>query len=62
MRSQLRIADLKRGTTGATRTINISISSHITKKLGTSKTAVVLALLNAALNVVGKKRGGQARS
>jgi hypothetical protein len=66
MRSQLRIADLKkRGHDSASGMMNLRVPVHIfeaidhlAKRLGTSKAAVVLALLNEGLDVVGKKRGG----
>lgn len=62
MRSQLRIADLKRSPKSASRTININVPVHIieginqvAKRLGASKTSVVLALLNEGLDVAGKR-------
>ena len=65
MRSRLRIADLKRGTPNASRVMNMRIPAHIAeaidqlaKRLGASKAAVALALLNEGLDVVRKKRGG----
>ena len=64
MRSRLRIADLKRGENSASRVMNVRIPAHIAeaidqlaKKLGTSKTALMLALLNEGLDVAGKNRG-----
>lgn len=64
MRSQLRIADLQRGPKTASRMMNVRIPSHIgeaideiAQRLGASKAAVVLALLNEGLDVAGKKRG-----
>ena len=64
MGSPLRISDLKRDIKGARTTLSVSVPSHIAeaigelaKKLGASKTALVLALLNEGLDVVGKKRG-----
>lgn len=64
MRSQLRIADLKRGHNSASRTLTFNAPSrvaeaidHLAKRLGASKAAVVLALLNEGLDVVGRKRG-----
>ena len=64
MRSRLRIADLKHGTKNASRVMNVSVPSHIAEavdelaqKLGASKAAVVLALLNEGLDLVKKRRG-----
>jgi predicted DNA-binding protein len=65
MRSQLRIADLQRGTRVPSRMMNVRIPTDVaeaidqlSKKLGASKTDVVSALLNEGLNVARKKRGG----
>jgi hypothetical protein len=66
MRSQLRIADLKRDHNSASRALTFNVPSRVAeaidqlaKKLGASKAAVVLALLNEGLDVAGKKRGGR---
>ena len=64
MRSPLRIADLKHGTKNASRVMNVRVPSHIAEaidelaqRLGASKAAVVLALLNEGLELDRKKRG-----
>ena len=56
-RSQLRIADLKRRIPATTRLMNVKMPVHLlgaiarlATKLGTSKTDVVVALLNAGLD------------
>ena len=58
MRSELRIADLKGRMPSATRLMNVKLPAHlsdaidrIAKRLGASKTEVVVALLNEGLNV-----------
>ncbi len=67
-RGQLRIADLKQRQPGNTRLMNVKVptpmSDAITalaKNLGTSKTEIVLALLNAGLERAGKLRGKSGR-
>jgi hypothetical protein len=60
-RSNLRIADLKERKPTTTRLINVKIPGHIAEaisrlaeKLGTTKTELVIALLNAGLENRGK--------
>ena len=67
-RAQLRIADLKRRSPMAARLMNVKIPAHVhdeisalATKLGTSKTEVVVALLNAGLEQAGKLRGKSRR-
>ena len=62
MRSELRIADLKRRVPTATRLMNMKIPAHLgdaidqlAKELSASKTEVVIALLNAGLETAGAK-------
>ncbi len=64
MRSQLRLADLKSRIPTGSKLMNVKIPAHITqavddlaKRIGTSKTEVIVALLNEGLAMVGKKRG-----
>ncbi|MFI5399281.1 MAG: hypothetical protein ACHQ9S_27445 [Candidatus Binatia bacterium] len=60
-RSNLRIADLKQRQPSSSRLINVKIFTHqweairrLADQLGASKTAVVVALLNAGLEKTGK--------
>ncbi len=65
MRSELRIADLKRRAPAATRLINVKIPANLgaaidqlAKELDASKTEVVIALLNAGLDRAAKTLSG----
>jgi hypothetical protein len=65
MRSELRIADLKRRMPTTTRLINVKIPAHLgaaidrmAKELGASKTEIVIALLNAGLDRAATKLSG----
>ncbi len=67
-RGQLRIADLKQRQPRNTRLMNVKTPEHVhdaitalAKKLGTSKTEIVLALLNTGLEQAGKLRGKSGR-
>jgi len=60
-RSNLRIADLKRRQPAATRLMNVKVPGHIldaiermAQELDTTKTAAVIALLEAGLELAGK--------
>ncbi|MFI5394542.1 MAG: hypothetical protein ACHQ9S_03325 [Candidatus Binatia bacterium] len=60
-RSNLRIADLKRRQPSSRRLINVKIPAHqadavarLADQLGTSKTEVIVALLNTGLEMTGK--------
>ena len=64
MRSQLRIADLKRGTPVRSRLMNIKVPialaeavDRLAKEVDASKTEVVVALLNEGLEVANKQAG-----
>ena len=65
MRSELRIADLKRRVPTTTRLINVKIPVHLgtaidklANELGASKTEIVIALLNAGLDKAATKVSG----
>lgn len=67
-RSQLRIADLKQRVPSGSRLMNVKIPAHLVdavgrlaKQLGTTKTDVVIALLNAGLEEAAKVRSGPRR-
>jgi predicted ATPase len=64
-RAQLRIGDLKARQPGSTRLMNVKVPAdvadaidHLAKRLGTSKTDVVIALLNEGLAMVPEKTPG----
>lgn len=69
MRSELRIRDLKGRVPTASRLMNVKVPTalwesidRLAKELGASRTQVVLALLNAGLEIAASKRiGGQTR-
>jgi ribbon-helix-helix CopG family protein len=68
-RGTLRITDLKQRRPGSTRLMNVKLPvdvadaiDHLAKRLGTSKTEVVIALLNEGLAVVPKGTPGHRRS
>ena len=63
MRSELRIEDLKRRVKSPTRLMNVRIPTtvgdnieRLAEELGASKTEVVIALLNAGLEIAAQKR------
>lgn len=65
MRSGLRIVDLKRRPVSATRLMNVKIPAALSDAIdrlagefGTSKTEVVVALLNTGLDIAGAKLKG----
>jgi predicted XRE-type DNA-binding protein len=67
-RSQLRIADLKQRQPRNNRLMNVKIPMHehdaiarLAKQLGTSKTEVIVALLNAGLEQATKLHPGKGR-
>jgi GH24 family phage-related lysozyme (muramidase) len=67
-RAQLRIADLKERQSRNTRLMNVKIPAHVhdtitplARQLGTSKTEIIIALLNAGLERAGKLRGRNGR-
>lgn len=67
-REQLRIADLKQRQPRNTRLMNVKVPEHVheaistfARQLGTSKTEIVLALLNAGLERATKLRGKSGR-
>ncbi len=67
-RAHLRIADLKQRSPMAARLMNVKIPGHLAdaisalaEKLGTSKTEVVIALLNTGLEQAGRLRRGDGR-
>jgi hypothetical protein len=62
-RSNLRLSDLKKRTPTGTRLMNVKVPTHVitaidrlAKQLNTSKTSVVVALLNEGLAAEQKKR------
>ncbi len=64
-RAGLRIADLKRRPVSTSRLMNVKIPAdlsdaidHLAKEFGTSKTEVVVALLNTGLDVAATKLKG----
>lgn len=68
MRSQLRIADLKRGTKGPSRLMNVRVPTHVaeavdrlSRQLDVSKTEVIVALLNEGLTMATKAARGRRR-
>lgn len=65
LRSGLRIVDLKRRPVSATRLMNVKIPAALSDAIdrlagefGTSKTEVVVALLNTGLDIAGTKLKG----
>ena len=65
-RSQLRIADLKRRVPAGSRLMNVKIPAHLSdaiarlaKELDSSKTAVIIGLLNTGLEEAAKLRGAR---
>jgi hypothetical protein len=63
MRSELRIRDLKGRVPTASRLMNVKVPTalwesidRLARKLGASRTQVVLALLNAGLEIAAEKR------
>jgi len=63
-RSELRLADLKARRPVSARLMNVKIPIHlfeaidtVARSLNASKTAVIIALLNEGLGVLGKRRG-----
>ena len=67
-RAQLRIADLKQRQSRNTRLMNVKIPAHVhdaitalARQLGTSKTEIISALLNAGLETAAKLRSGTGR-